>query len=107
MLKLIFILISSILVLLLSIYKLFLSKQKRTPGISVFVSAIGGVLLAYILCSFALAIFISGMIYKTVIILLGLSPFIIGKFATYEKENIFSYLQIFIVAFGIFYVLIV
>ena len=90
MLKLIFILISIILALMLSIYKLFLAKQKRTPAISLFVSAIGGVLLVYILSCFIYAILISGMVHKIMVILLGLSPFIIGKFATYEKENIYK-----------------
>ena len=107
MLKLIFILISIVLALMLSIYKLFLAKQKRTPAISSFVSAIAGVMLTYILCAFVFSIYISGMLNKLIIILLGISPFIIGKFATYEKENIYSYIQIFIVSFGIFYVLII
>ena len=107
MFKLIFLIASLLLFLFLFVYKVYICKLKRTPKISAFVSAIGGVLLFYILSSFVYGIFVVGIVNKIILFLLTLSPFVIGKFATYEKERLYSCIQIFVVAFGFFYVLII
>ena len=107
MLKITFLAISILLVLLLLVYKLHICKLKRTSRTSLYISVIAGVLLLYILCGMIFPLFVSGALNKMVIFLFAISPFIIGKFATYEKEKIFSYIQILTVAFSAFYVLIV
>lgn len=105
MLKLFFLLISILLFISLALYKLIISKHERTPKVSVYVSVVTGFLFFYILISILSMIFISGITNKIVFLFLGVTPFVIGKFATYKKENLYSWLQILTVLFGIFYVL--
>ena len=101
MLKIFFISISVILTLLLSIYKLVICKLKRTSKVSLYISIITGFLFFYIISAIVLSIFTPSV----TVLLFGISPFIIGKFATYEKENFYSWAQIFLILFSIFYVL--
>ncbi|MBR1776740.1 hypothetical protein IJ750_06695 [bacterium] len=105
MLEWLFITISAILTLFLISYKTYICKLERTPAISVFVSAITGTMLLYVLSAAVLTVTITGIFNKLIILSLGLSPFIIGKMATYEKENLYCYIQILIIVFGIIYLL--
>ena len=105
MLKIIFIVISVLLALILILYKLLISKLKRTSNTSVYISFMTGMLLIYILGAFVLSTYTQDIFSKIIIFVFGLSPFIVGKFATYEKENLYSWIQISIITFGIFYVL--
>jgi hypothetical protein len=107
MLKILFLIFSILLVLFMFVYKKFVCKLKRTSKTSVFVSFLAGILLFYILTTILYAITTKGILNKVILMLLAFSPFIIGKFATYEKEKLYSYLQILIVTFGIFYVLMI
>ena len=106
MLENIFIALSSILALLLIIYKVFVCKIKQNPKISVYVSIITGVLFLYILFALMLSVTSVGIVNRVIILLLGLSPFIIGKLATYKKENLFSWIQIFVIILGVVYILV-
>ena len=105
MFKFLFLIISVILFCLLSVYKMYICKLKRSPKISVFVSLITGMLLLYVLCAFVGVILVPGILNKIVLLILGIIPFIIGRLATYEKENIYSYLQIFIILSGVIYII--
>ena len=77
------------LVILLSLREFISSKIKDNLKISVFVSCIAGVLLMYIVLAILLAIFGKGGIYKVLMAFFGVSPFIIGRLATYEKIKIY------------------
>lgn len=101
----IFIITSIVLCSLLTIYKTYLSRQKRTSKTSVFVSFIAGFILFYSLFAIILAISVNKIPTKIGILLFGLSPFIIGKFATYKTETIFCWTQIMIVLSGLIFTL--
>ena len=103
MLKVLFITASIALALLLSIYKLFICKHKQSAKISEFVSLMTGILLIYVIISIIYGIVINGFLNKILLLFLGLSPFIIGKFVTYENEKLYSWLQITVVFIGIAY----
>ena len=107
MLKIFFIIISSLLCLMFLVYKIFIGNKKKTAGISVLVSTMGGVLSGYVLCLIALAIFTPKIVDKAVFLLFAISPFVIGKFATYKRENFYSWLQILFFALSIFYAIII
>ena len=102
-LKIIFIIFAFLLFSLLSIYKLFVSKQKRTEKTALFVTFVGAILLLYVLSGVLYGIFAPTLINKAVIVIFAVSPFIIGKFATYEKENYYSFLQIFCIVLSMIY----
>lgn len=106
-LKIGFILFGIILFLLLCTYKLFIEKRKRTEKTALFVSFTGAVLLLYVLSGILFALFVFGIISKLIILIFAVSPFIIGKAATYEKEKFYSYMQILYIAVSIIYAFIV
>lgn len=106
-LKFFFVLSSILLFILLSIYKLFISKQKRTEKTAAFISFIGAITLLYVLSGILFAIFTPKLINKFIIAIFAVSPFVIGRLATYEKENFYSFLQIFCVAISAIFTFIV
>ena len=106
-LKILFMVIGFVLFLMLSFYKLYICKRPRTEKVSVFVSIMGGLFVIYIISALILAIFIPGIINKLVIVFFGLSPFIIGRLATYEKEKIYSLIQIIFVIISVIYTFII
>ena len=67
----------------------------------------GGLFVIYIISALILAIFIPGIINKAAIVFFGLSPFIIGRLATYEKEKIYSLIQIIFVIISVIYTFII
>lgn len=92
--KIVFTVISLWLVFTIAVKKLLLSKFADNIQTSEFVAFIGLLILLYVIASFIAAIFVPSFISKIILILFGSSPFIIGKFATFEKENLFSIIQI-------------
>ena len=76
------------------LHKLYISKQKDNLKASSFVAFIAGMLFLYIILCIALAIFSPVITKKIILLLFAISPFIIGKLATYEKEKLYSIIQI-------------
>ena len=93
-LEILFVISGILLVLLLSLREFISSKIKDNLKVSAFVSFIAGILLIYIVLAILLAIFGKGGIYKFLMAFFGVSPFIIGRFASYEKIKIYSFIQI-------------
>ena len=89
MLKILIAVFGLLFVFSIIIHKLFVSKIKDNMKISHFLALIAILMALYI---------VFGIIYsiKTNILFLlfALSPFIIGRFATYEKEKLYSFIQI-------------
>lgn len=106
-LKLLFIICAILLCSLLILYKLVISKRKRTEKTAAFISFMGAMVFLYVLSGILLSIFIPNIINKLIIALFAISPFIIGKFATYEKESFYSFLQIFCIITSTIYCFIV
>lgn len=69
------------------------------------VAAIGGLLTFYVIFAMIIAFFIPNVYDKLVMFIFAISPFIIGKFATYEKEPLFTIIQFFCVLISVIYVI--
>lgn len=94
--------ISGILFVSLLILKNFISsKIKDNLKISSFISFIAGILLLYIILAIILVFLENKIIYKIIMAIFALSPFIIGKLATFEKIKIYSFIQIIIAVISI------
>ncbi len=87
------------------VHKVYFSKLKDNVKISNYVALIAFFLVFYILSGFTLVFFLKGLINKIIILVFSLSPFIIGKFATYEKEKIFTFFQFVVIFASIIFVL--
>lgn len=94
LLKYIFILFAFILAFMIMLYKIYIQKQKRTSKTAEYLSVLTWAFALYIISAVILAIFIQGGVNKAVVAIFALSPFIIGKFATYEKESFYSLIQV-------------
>lgn len=93
LLQYIFITFALILALMITFYKLYIQKVKKGGETASYVSVLTGAFTLYILSALILVFFINGGMNKAIITLFALSPFIIGKFATYEKEGFYSFIQ--------------
>ena len=79
---------------LIILHKQFTKRVKDNIQVSNFVATIAFSLVIYIVCAIFAALFIPSIKYKILMIIFALSPFIIGKFATYEKIRLYSFAQI-------------
>ena len=104
-LNLVFIIIGSLLTFLFCLYKLYIAKLAYSPKISTYVSFLTGVLLLYTFLAIIMGFFQKDIFHKIILILFGLSPFIIGKFATYKTEKYYSLLQILLIIGSIIYII--
>ena len=100
-LEILFIIAGILLGVLLSLRTFISSKLKDNLKISSFISFIGGILLFYIILAVLLAIFESNGIYRAMMAFFAVSPFLIGKLATYEKIKIYSIIQIVLVIISV------
>lgn len=99
--KTIFIIISIIFVLLLSLRNYISYKIKDNQKISAFISLIAGFLLLYVIFAIILSVLLPDIFKKLLMIFFGFSPFLIGYFATYEKVRFFGFLQIILAVISI------
>ncbi len=95
-----FILISFLFVLSLTILRIFKEKLKNS-GFAAFCATF---LLLYVVFSILIFIFTKNPINKIIMLIFSLSPFLIGKFATYKYEKYFTVAQIITVLLSIIYV---
>ncbi|MCI1273224.1 MAG: hypothetical protein LKG27_02180 [Clostridiaceae bacterium] len=93
-LKYLFIAIGSLLAILITCGKLFVFKLKDNILVSNYTASIAGGFFLYAISAISLIIFAPNLIDKMLMLMFGLSPFIIGNLATYEKENVFTVIQI-------------
>ena len=106
MLKMIFMISGFLFAMSIIIHKLYVSKLKDMMKASHFLASMAGFMGIYILSGIILAIFVPHLLNKIFVFLFAISPFIIGKFATYEKEKFFSVVQIVCVLISIVFVFI-
>ncbi len=91
------------LAILFTFRKYITNKLQDGLKISAFISSIAAVLLLYIIFSFIMAIIVPNIINKAFFFVFGISPFIIGKIAKYEKVNFYSIIQLIcIIASGLY-----
>ena len=87
-----FYIISGLLFIVLLLgHKFYIKNQKDNIKISNYVAAMGFSLAFYVVLGLILSIFSR---FHIIMLLFALSPFIIGKFATYKTKNIFAYIQV-------------
>lgn len=91
-LKYVFIIFALMLSFMISFYKIKLQNQKQNSAN--FLSVLTAVYFLYVLSAFILVFFVQGIISKFIILIFAFSPFIIGKFATFQKESVYSIIQI-------------
>lgn len=101
-----FILTSSLLILSIILFKLYVSKLKDNMKSSAFVALIAVFLGLYVIFAITLGFIYKNILSTFIMFLFGLSPFIIGKLATYEKEKYYTMFQLFTVFVSIIYVMI-
>ncbi len=106
MLKLLFSISGLLFILSIIIHKLYISKQKDIMKASHFVAGMAIFMGIYILSGIVLSFSVKGIINKLIILLFALSPFIIGRFATYKYVKIYSLIQIICILISIFYIFI-
>ena len=94
LLKIIFGVSAFLLAVLLILREKGYTKDFSPMKASDYISGLAGLMFFYVVSACLVAILIDGAIIKIVMLLFGLSPFIIGKLVTYEKVKIYSIIQI-------------
>lgn len=107
LIKYIFLVIGVILALLLIIRPVLTKILKDNMKVSFYVSCMAIVMFLYVFFAFLAVIFMPSYLTKAVMLVLGLSPFIVGKLVTYEKVLFYSIIQIVFVIAGICYTLLI
>lgn len=98
----------SILLSALFLIRMFLPDLFKDSKInSPFMAFLGGLVIFYVLSGLAITVFMPAIIYKIIMLLFTLSPFIIGKIVTYQKLRIYSIIQILCVILSIVFVILV
>ncbi len=69
-------------------------KFKSAQILSIFVTIVAIMLFLYILSCFAMSVFCPNYFNKFMMLMFGLSPFIIGRLAVYEKLKKYSAIQV-------------
>ncbi len=103
-LKIIFITSAIVYILTVIIYKIIVQKNKSIKS-SFLTVLIGFSLLIYLIAALLIIIFNPVLVNKIIMLMFFISPFVIGKLATYEQEGFYSLIQILIILFSIFYIL--
>lgn len=103
-----FIIIALLLAVLLAGYESYLLiKKEGRKNHPVYVAFMTGMLVLYILCAFAGVFIIKGGLNKFIMLLFALSPFVVGKLATYEKRTLFCIIQVCRIILSAIFILIV
>ena len=92
--KSLFIFFGLLLAALLVFREKIVSKIGDNLKISVFISLIAAIMLAYVIVAVLFLFAPIGFYAKLLMLFFAASPFIVGKFVTYEKVKTFTILQI-------------
>ena len=98
--KIVFIMSTILFSVLIILHKRFTLKIKDNIKISNYVAAIAFFLVAYIISALLIMIISTGIKFKLLMLLFAIMPFIVGKFAQYEKIKLYSAIQIIIMVFS-------
>src|SRR5574344_1591223 len=104
-LKYFFIFAGSLLTIMLLLGKLYIFKLKDNILVSNYAATIAGLMGVYAVSALLLTLVVPNIAYKVLMLLFAGSPFIIGRFATYEKEILYSFIQIITAFVSVIYVL--
>ena len=99
--KILFAISAVIFSFLLILHKSYTKKVKDNMKISNYVALIAFSLSIYILCGIIAVIMLQGLKFKFIMFIIALCPFIIGRFATFQKIKLYSIIQILIMLSGV------
>lgn len=105
--KYFFVTISILLSVLFLIRMFFPNLFKDSKVNSPYMAFLGSLLIFYVLSGLVITILLPSIIYKFVVLLFTLSPFIIGKLVTYQKLKIYSIFQIFCVILSVVFIILI
>ena len=90
----IFIIIGFLFAISLILNKIYIANLKDNLKKSDYIAGIAILLAMYVVSAIIVGVYIPTIYKKLVMTIFGLSPFIIGKLATYEKEKFYTIIQI-------------
>lgn len=105
MLKIIFISISTLLILTIATGKFFIFNCKNSKHLTQCGLIMAILFALYSICALLLTFFTGRISYKIILILFAISPYIIGKLTTYKSLNLSTIIQLLILLTGMFYVI--
>lgn len=76
----------------------------HSPKLSKYVPLIAGLLILYCLTAILLVFFAPNNLYRLILLIFGLSPFIIGRMVSYEKLKKYSFIQTLCVILSVMFV---
>ncbi len=104
-LKILYMLCGILYVISVIFHKTYFSKLKDNVKISNYLALVASFLLLYILFGLTISLFEKGLFFRTLLFIFSISPFIIGKFANYEKEKLFTLIQFIVIILSVTFVL--
>ena len=72
----------------------YISTVQDNIKASNFVAVMGFLLVFYVISTILIAILDRNILTKILMVLFGLSPFVIGPVATYEKHRLYTFVQV-------------
>lgn len=105
MLKIIFISVSTLLILTISTGKFFIFNCKNTRYLTQCGLVMAILFALYSISALILAFFTNVVSYKLGLILLAISPYLLGKLTSYKTLNISTVIQLILLVIGILYVI--
>lgn len=106
-LKILFALVAISLVFMIIGLKWYVSKIKDNMKKSDYIAVMAILFFLYVIIAFILALFLKGWTNKIVMILFAISPFIIGRIATFKTEHFYSTIQMLVFFLSFEYICII
>lgn len=100
-----FILASVLLVFMMAYGKFFVFKKREPQFISDYCALLAGIVGAYSLLALGLALLLTNNVDKLTMVLLAVSPFLLGLVTTYHTEKYFTWVQVGLFMFSAYFVL--
>ena len=104
-LKLLFIFVSTLLILIIAAAKYFIFRCKNQKFLSRCGFVVGTLFALYSIIALILMFYTSSLGERFILLLLALSPYVIGKLTRYENLSISSILQMMFLVIGILFVM--
>ena len=92
---------------LLSIRTFFPNIFKNSNKFSPVMAFLGSLFVFYVLAGLILAIFMPTFVYKCILLLFAISPFIVGKLVSYKTLKLYSIIQILCVILSVAFVILI
>lgn len=102
-----FFMIGILLSIMLAFRTYFPDLFKNSNKFSPVMAFLGGLLVFYVLVGLILAVILPNVLYKLIMLVFALSPFIIGKLVSYEKLKFYSTIQVLCVILSVVFVILI